>query len=74
MNNLTEIRRDISQREIQVLDCMAQGSSSKQIAIDLSISEHTVITHRKNLLRKLEARNSAHLVFKSIRYGYISIF
>jgi len=62
---------DITKREIQVLDFMARGSSSKQIAQDLCISEHTVVSHRKNLLRKLEARNTAHLIFKSVRYGFL---
>ena len=65
---------DITKREVQVLGHMAKGASSKEIAHSLCISEHTVMSHRKNLLKKLEARNSAHLIYKSIRIGVISIY
>lgn len=61
----------VTLREMQVLSYMARGNSSKQIAHDLFISEHTVISHRKNLLRKLGARNTAHLIFKGVRRGLI---
>ncbi len=73
MKNLIQRSQEISKRELEILSCMARGYSSRQIAQDLFISTHTVITHRKNLLRKLEAKNSAHLIFKSIRSGFISV-
>lgn len=61
----------VTLREAQILSFMARGNSSKQIADNLFISEHTVLSHRKNLLRKLDARNTAHLIFKGVRYGLI---
>lgn len=67
----SESAMSVTLREMQVLSCMARGNSSKQIADDLFISEHTVISHRKNLLRKLDARNTAHLIFKGVRHGLI---
>jgi len=52
----------ISNREREVLRCIANGHTSDQIAQHLYISHHTVLSHRKNLLSKLGARNTAHLV------------
>jgi DNA-binding CsgD family transcriptional regulator len=43
----------LSHREIEVLTMVAQGFSNKQIADQLFISIHTVITHRKNITSKL---------------------
>lgn len=47
----------ISKRELDILQCVAQGCSTKEIAVLLHISSHTVETHRKNILKKLEAKN-----------------
>lgn len=52
----------ISKREKEVLDLIADGFSSKQIADMLFISNHTAISHRKNLLRKFNVKNTAHLI------------
>lgn len=62
---------NITKRENEVLRYMASGYTSTEIAKDLFISEHTVISHRKNLMIKLDARNSAHLVLRSIRFGLL---
>jgi two-component system, LuxR family, sensor histidine kinase TtrS len=45
-----------------VLDLIAQGYSSKEIALQLDISPKTVEFHRANLLRKFEARSATQLV------------
>lgn len=60
-----------SQRELEVLQTIADGLTSKEIAEKLFISENTVEAHRKNLFAKLEARNLADLVVKAIKRGYI---
>jgi len=44
---------------------MAQGLSSKEIASHLSISVHTVESHRKNLRFKFDAKNSSELIMKA---------
>ena len=56
----------ITERELEVLKLLAQELTSKQIAEKLFISERTVETHRKNLMRKIGANNSIGLV----RYAY----
>lgn len=52
----------VSDREREVLDCIASGLTTHEIADKLFISKNTVETHRKNLLYKLKAKNTAELV------------
>jgi DNA-binding NarL/FixJ family response regulator len=52
----------LSDREREVLDCIASGLTTHEIADKLFISKNTVETHRKNLLYKLKAKNTAELV------------
>lgn len=52
----------ISRREKEVLTLLAQGYSSKQIADKLFISDHTTMTHRKNLIQKFKVKNTAELI------------
>jgi DNA-binding CsgD family transcriptional regulator len=49
-------------KEKEVLALISMGLTTKEIAGRLNISHHTVETHRKNLLRKCAAKNSAQLV------------
>lgn len=53
---------ELTNRERQVLDLVAQGYSTKEIAVDLGISPKTVEFHRSNLLRKFDAKTSSQLV------------
>ena len=59
-------------RELQVLEAIARGLSTKEIAHSLYISENTVENHRKSLFRKLQAHNMADLIVRSIASGYIN--
>lgn len=52
----------ISPRELQVLQLIADGFSSKQIANQLFISNHTAISHRKHLIKKFQVKNTAQLI------------
>ncbi|MFI5139572.1 MAG: response regulator transcription factor [Sphingobacteriales bacterium] len=51
-----------SDREIQVLKLIIGGKTNPQIAGELNISPLTVKTHRQNLLRKLNAENTAQMI------------
>ena len=62
----------ISRREREVMRLILQEYTNNEIAEKLNISPATVISHRKNLLRKLNVRNTAGLVRKAIRLGLIS--
>jgi DNA-binding NarL/FixJ family response regulator len=61
----------LSKREMDVLNCLAKGMTSAQIANDLFISENTVKTHVRHILEKLEASNRAEAVSRAIQLGII---
>jgi DNA-binding NarL/FixJ family response regulator len=52
----------LSKREIEIIKLLAEGLTSFQIGEKLFIAEHTVKTHRKNILRKTGAGNTSQLV------------
>ncbi len=62
----------LSEREREVLQLVAEGLSSKEIADVLSISPATVETHRTHVLQKLALRNTAEVVLFAARRGIIS--
>jgi DNA-binding NarL/FixJ family response regulator len=57
----------ISQRELEIIRLIAEGYSNKEIADQLCLSAHTVTTHRKNIMGKLQVNNTAGLVMYAIR-------
>ncbi|MCE9648497.1 MAG: response regulator transcription factor [Parvibaculum sp.] len=61
----------LSSRELQVLECLADGQSNKVIASTLSITEDTVKAHLKNLYEKLGAADRAHAVAIALRQQLI---
>ena len=62
---------ELTEREIEILTLISQGLTITEIAEKLYLSEHTVITHKRNLFSKLHARNSAHLVTRGYEYGFL---
>jgi DNA-binding NarL/FixJ family response regulator len=52
----------LTEREMQIINLIKEGFSSKEIANDLTISLKTVEVHRHNILKKLKLKNSASLV------------
>lgn len=67
----TDTREDISEREKEILICLVQGLSNKEIATRLFISVHTVITHRRNITRKLQIHSVAGLTLYAIANNLI---
>lgn len=53
---------NLTSRELQIIDCMIQHMSNKEIANKLFISERTVETHRKNIFRKTNTKGVGTLV------------
>ena|SRR5688572_17936727 len=53
-----------TRRENEVLDLLEKGYGAKEIAARLFISETTVITHKKNLKKKFDAKNTVELISK----------
>lgn len=59
----------LTRREREVLKLIAAGHTTHEIAATLFISEYTAETHRRNLLRKLDLRNTADLVRYAVKNG-----
>ena len=66
-------RPQLTPREIEVLQLIAQGKSNKEIATILRLSTNTVSVHRGNLMQTLGIHNTAELVLYAIRQGLVSI-
>lgn len=68
--NLTEEedadQNALSQREKEIIGCVVRGMTNKEIAEKLFISVHTVITHRRNITRKLQIHSAAGLTIYAI--------
>ncbi len=63
----------LSQREREVLQLIAEGKSTKEIAGNLCVSEKTVATHRQNIMNKLDIYSIPELVKYAIKEGLISL-
>jgi DNA-binding NarL/FixJ family response regulator len=63
----------LTRRELQVLQLIAEGKSTKEIAVKLAISVKTVETHRKQIMEKLGIRTVAGLTKFCIREGLTSL-
>jgi DNA-binding CsgD family transcriptional regulator len=60
-------RLQLSARELQTLKFLSHGLTSYDIAAVLNLSPETVDTHRKNIMRKLNATNIVQAVADSLR-------
>ena len=63
---------ELTRREQEVLATLARGLSNKEIADRLCISTHTVISHRKNIIRKTGFRTAQGLTFFALHSGLVS--
>ena len=63
----------LTAREMEVIQLMAQGLANKQIALSLSISEHTVKFHLSSLYAKLGISSRTEAVKRGIELGLISL-
>lgn len=66
-----DTRNALTLREMQILECLADGQSNKMIANQFGISEQTVKSHLKNLYDKLGASDRAHAVAIALRQRLI---
>lgn len=65
--------KHLTDREAEVLDGMRRGLSNRDIAVALSISEHTVKAHVKAVLQKLESADRAEAVARGYEKGLLRI-
>ncbi len=61
----------LSPREVEIVQLIAQGLIAKEIAGKLNLSPHTVYTHRKNIMKKLELNTASELVLYAVQMGWV---
>jgi DNA-binding NarL/FixJ family response regulator len=69
----TGVPATLSRREREVLQLLAEGGSTAQIADQLHLSVKTVETHRKRIMDKLDLRSIAELTKYAIREGITAL-
>ena len=69
----TEKSESLTEREVEILTCVVKGLTNKEIAQQLFLSTHTVISHRRNITRKLEIHSTAGLTIYAIVNKLVSI-
>jgi regulator of cell morphogenesis and NO signaling len=70
---LNSEQEELSSREIDVLIQIVKGLSNKEIADVLCLSTHTVMSHRKNIVRKLNIHSTAGLTIYAIVNGIVNL-
>lgn len=73
-NNNEKTDYTLTPREKEVLLWAANGKSAWETGMILNISEHTVNTHLKNIIKKLEVSTKTAAAVKAIKYGLISFY
>lgn len=61
----------LTDREIEVLNLIAEGKSNKEAAVELSISQQTVKNHISHIFDKLEVNDRTSAVLLAVRYGWV---
>jgi DNA-binding NarL/FixJ family response regulator len=61
----------LTPREKQVIQLLSEGKTSLQIAEELSVSALTIDTHRRNLIQKFAAKNTAELIKTAMLHRFI---
>jgi len=69
----TEMRHDLTERELEVLRLLAHGRTNREIAEELVLGEETVKTHVGNILAKLHLAHRTQAVVHAFKQGLISL-
>ena len=64
----------LTSREREVIQLLAEGKTSKEVAVTLNLSVKTAETHRTNLMRKLDLHSIADLTRYAVRNGIVHVF
>ena len=65
-----DAEEELTEREIEVLKLVCRGKTSKDIGLELFVSEHTVSSHRRNIMHKLKLNSPIELINYAIENGY----
>ena len=64
----------LTSREREVIQLLAEGKTSKEVAVTLNLSVKTAETHRTNLMRKLDLHSIADLTRYAVRNGIVQVY
>lgn len=64
--------QSLSKREIEILKLVSFEYTTQEIASQLFISNHTVISHRQNIQSKLAVRNTAGMIRKGFELAFLT--
>ena len=62
---------NLSNREIEIVKLIAGGFTNKEIADKLFLSNHTIITHPKNIMSKIGVNNTAGIVVYAVKESLV---
>lgn len=62
---------DLTGREVEILKLIGKGYSTKELADLLHLSQHTIYTHRKNMMKKLGVNSSTDMILAAVNLGLI---
>ncbi|WP_166959911.1 response regulator [Yeosuana marina] len=71
MSEQTVSEHILSKKEQEVLELLSKGLTTKEIALKLFVSSRTIETHRANIIKKLEVKNTAELIKKASKINLI---
>jgi DNA-binding NarL/FixJ family response regulator len=69
----TPVRSRLTPREREIVQLLAEGKSSKEVAVALGLSVKTVETHRSNIMRKLDLHSVSDLVLYAVRNNIVHV-
>lgn len=68
-----EVSQELTEREKELLKLLAKGYSTQRAADEMNLSPHTIHTHRKNIIRKLNIKSPTQFVLHAIDLRLITI-
>ena len=60
---------ELTTRELEIVQLITEGNSTKQIAEELCLSHHTIYTHKKNVMKKLGIKSTSELILYAVNTG-----
>ncbi|MGB1206025.1 MAG: LuxR C-terminal-related transcriptional regulator [Chitinophagales bacterium] len=63
----------LTARELEVVELIAQGITTKEISKKLFLSHHTIYTHRRNIMKKLNVKSASELILYAVKTGLVKL-